>query len=327
MTERLLVADDDEDIRAYLEITLSLAGYDVVLARDGVEAMELALASPPDLVVLDIMMPRMDGLEVLRRLREDVRTSHLPVLLVTARVQREDTLEGLAAGADDYVTKPFDPDVLIARIEAALRRAGQERARNPLTGLPGNERILTELAARLDADHDLALLYLDLDNFKPFNDHYGFLRGDEALRALAKLLVEVVADHQPVADEDAVFVGHVGGDDFVLMCPPGYAEPIAGQVCARFDGLVPELYDPADRTARGIEVADRRGVPQRFGLLTLSVGIATTDQREFAHPGEVVTVATEMKRYCKARTTPGSAYQVDRRLGEDDGVDLEVDLP
>lgn len=326
MTVRLLVADDDEDIRAYLEIALSLAGYDVVLARDGVEALELAVASPPDLVMLDIMMPRMDGLEVLRRLREDVRTSHLPVLLVTARVQRDDTLEGLAAGADDYVRKPFDPEVLLARIEASLRRAGQERARNPLTGLPGNERILAELAARLDAGRDLALLYLDLDNFKPFNDHYGFLRGDKALRALADLLVEVVTNRQPEHDAGTVFVGHVGGDDFVLMCPSAHAESIAAQVCAGFDALVPELYDAVDRAAGAIEVADRRGVPQRYNLLTLSVGIATTDHRDFAHPGEVVTAATEMKHYCKARPTVGSAYHFDRRFAED-GVDLEVDLP
>src|SRR6056297_3091681 len=252
------------------------------MARDGVEALELGVADPPDLILLDVMMPRMDGLEVLRRIREDVRTSHLPVVLVTARVQREDTLEGLSAGADDYVTKPFDADVLVARVEAALRRSGQERARNPLTGLPGNERILGELSRRIDGRQDLALLYVDLDRFKPFNDHYGFLRGDEALRALADLLRTVVAEraveheaelaeHGEPTDpphEGSIFLGHVGGDDFVVLCPPVVAEPLANDICARFDALAPALYDPADRAAGGIEVADRRGVPQRFGLLS-----------------------------------------------------------
>lgn len=321
MSQRVLIADDDEDIRAYLELTLSLAGYDVLEAADGATAVECCVSDPPDVVLLDVMMPRLDGLEVLRRLREDVRTSHVPVLLVTAKVQREDILEGLAAGADDYVTKPFDAEVLLARVEAALRRSEQVSARNPLTGLPGNTVILAELNRRVSDHQQLALLYIDLDRFKPFNDHYGFLRGDQALRALADVLRGTVAGTGP-----EVFLGHVGGDDFVVICPPAQAEELATRICMGFDAVAPGLYDPSDRAAGGIEVPDRRGVPTRFGLLSLSIGIATSDRRDYDHPGEVVTVATEMKRYAKTRTTPGSAYQVDRRI-DGETVDLEVELP
>jgi diguanylate cyclase (GGDEF)-like protein len=269
------------------------------------------------------MMPRMDGLEALEKLRADARTSHIPVVLLTARVQREDTLGGLEAGADDYVTKPFDGDVLIARITSALRRADQQRSLNPLTGLPGNERILSELSVRLARGATFALLYVDLDQFKPFNDHYGFLRGDDALRALATLLQRLVTE---LGDERS-FLGHVGGDDFVVLVHPDRAEATAEEICERFDELAPTLYDEVDRRAGSIEVADRRGVVQRYGLLSLSIGIAATDRRDFEHPGQMVTVATEMKRYAKTHGAGRSTYAFDRRADDEEPVDLEVDLP
>jgi diguanylate cyclase (GGDEF)-like protein len=319
----VLVADDDADIRAFLEITLQLEGFEVHEATDGVEAIEAARRVVPDVILLDVMMPRMDGIEALRVLRADARTSHIPVVLLTARAQREDTLQGLDAGADDYITKPFDGEVLVARLHAALRRADQQRSLNPLTGLPGNERILSELDCRLGDGTPFAMLYADLDQFKPFNDLYGFLRGDEAIRAVADLLRQVARD---LGDADT-FVGHVGGDDFVVVLAPELAEAVAGEICRRFDDLAPTLYDPADRMAGSIEVPDRRGVPQRFPLLSLSIGVATTERREFAHQGEVVTVATEMKRYAKSHASGRSTYAFDRRADEGPVVDLEVDLP
>ncbi|MEX2550725.1 MAG: response regulator [Nitriliruptoraceae bacterium] len=324
MSARVLIADDDEDVRAYLEVTLQLAGFDVIQANDGIEAIERARTERPDVVVLDVMMPQMDGLEALKRLRQDSRTSHIPVLLLTARVQRSDAISGLDAGADDYVTKPFDAEELVARVRSALRRAETQRTRNPLTGLPGNESILTRLSRFLERGAGFALLYVDLDQFKPYNDYYGFLRGDEALRAVAALLQEV---RDELADEDA-FVGHVGGDDFVVMTRPEFAEETARRICDRFDDLAPRLYDDDDARAGSIEVPDRRGIPQRYGHLSLSIGIASTDGREFAHHGEIVATATEMKRYAKSRGGAGSNYAIDRRGPDDgDGVEMEVELP
>ncbi len=323
MPTRVLIVDDDEDIRAYLDVTLELAGFEVVQAADGAAGLRAAFESDPELIVLDVMMPGIDGLEVLRRLRLDARTSHLPVLLLTAKVQPHDAVEGLEIGADDYITKPFDADVLVARIHSALRRSDLQRARNPLTGLPGNEPIQRAISSRLTAQEPVALLYVDLDQFKPFNDHYGFMRGDDALRSLAVLLQRVAVEF----GDERTFVGHVGGDDFVVLVAPDRAEDIATEICRRFDDLAPTLYDEEDRRVGRIEVADRRGVAQSYGLLSLSIGIAATDRRDFAHPGQMVTVATEMKRYAKSRLQGGSSWAIDRRTDEDEQVDLEVDLP
>jgi diguanylate cyclase (GGDEF)-like protein len=322
VSARVLVADDDEDIRAYLEVTLQLAGFHVLLANDGAEAVQVARNARPDVVLLDVMMPTQDGLDALRQLRDDPRTGHLPVMLLTARVQTDDAITGLDAGADDYLTKPFDPDELVARVRAALRRAETQRTRNPLTGLPGNESILARLSRLLARGVGFALLYVDLDSFKPFNDHYGFLRGDDALRSVATVL-QAVRDE---LDDPEAFVGHVGGDDFVLLVRPELAETAARRICERFDALVPTLYDPPDRQAGSIEVPDRRGVPQRYDLLSLSIGIASTEVRDFAHHGDMVSTATEMKRFAKSRKGSGSDYAVDRR-SPGDGVEMEVELP
>jgi len=320
---RVLVADDDEDIRVYLEVTLQLAGFEVVLARDGLEALRLARTEHPDVVVLDVMMPQLDGIRALEQLRDDPRTGYLPVMLLTARARTDDAIAGLDRGADDYLAKPFDPDELVARVRAALRRAETQRTRNPLSGLPGNESIVTRLGALLARGASFALLYVDLDSFKPFNDHYGFVRGDEAIRALAGLLQQV----RDELDDPEAFVGHVGGDDFVLLVRPDLAALAARRICDRFDRLVPRLYDEDDRAAGSIEVPDRRGVAQRYGLLSLSIGVASTGVREFAHHGAMVATATEMKRYAKSRLAGGSAYAIDRRSPEEEGLELEVELP
>ncbi len=305
--ESLLVVDDDPFIARLLEIELRAAGYDVRVASDGALALVAAQERCPDLVLADVMMPNMDGFELTRRLRQDPRTAAVSIIMLTARGLSADKLEGFAIGADDYIVKPFDTPELLARIRGVLRRSRDMRAQSPLTGLPGNVRIEEEIDRRVDEGTPFALLYADLDHFKSFNDHYGFMRGDQALQATAGMLEEVARD----VTSGASFVGHVGGDDFVIVVPPEMAAVVAQAIVERFDRDAASYYDPQDRDRGYIEVTNRRGELQRFPILTISIGVASTERRAFQHYAEAVAVATEMKQFTKG--SAGSSWAMDRR--------------
>jgi PleD family two-component response regulator len=305
--ESILVVDDDPFIARLLEIELRAAGYEVRTASDGEKALEIVRQDCPDLILADVMMPNMDGYELTRRLRLDGRTATVSVILLTARGLSADKLEGFSVGADDYIVKPFDTPELLARIRGVLRRAREMRAQSPLTGLPGNIRIEEEIEKRLASEDLFAILYADLDHFKAYNDHYGFTRGDEAIQHTARLIQELSL---AIGGMD-IFVGHVGGDDFVVVCHADHATPIAERIVETFERDVPGLYDPEDRERGFIEVVNRRGETQRFPFLSLSIGIASTAHRKFEHYAQAVAIATEMKTFTKG--TPGSSWAVDRR--------------
>ena len=229
MPETILVVDDDPDIARFVEVNLRSAGYEVAVAGDGEEAIRKALELRPDLVLLDVMMPKVDGFEVAQRLRRNPRTGNTSIIMVTAKALSTDKVLGLTAGADDYIIKPFDPIELLARVKGTLRRAREMRNLSPLTGLPGNIRIQEEIERCVREGKAFAVLYADLDHFKAYNDHYGFLRGDEAIRTTARVLQEAAEE---VAGSEA-FVGHVGGDDFVALVPPDLAAPLAQRIVER----------------------------------------------------------------------------------------------
>ena len=306
MPESILVVDDDPDIARFVEVNLRSAGYEVSVAGDGEEALERATEIRPDLVLLDVMMPRLDGFEVAQRLRKNPQTANTSIIMLTAKALSSDKVTGLQSGADDYIIKPFDPIELLARVKGTLRRAKEMRNLSPLTGLPGNIRIQEEIERQVREHHPFAVLYLDLDNFKTYNDKYGFVRGDRLIQGTARMLQDAVMAY----DQDG-FVGHVGGDDFVAVVLPETAEDVATRVCERFD-QDRALYYEDDDLARGfVRMEDRKGVEQDIPLVSVSIGIATTSKRAFAHYGEAVAVATEMKQF--AKRDGGSSFAVDRR--------------
>jgi diguanylate cyclase (GGDEF)-like protein len=307
----VLVVDDDPDIARFIEVNLRTHGFEVHLASDGVEALERVQEVQPDLVLVDVMMPRMDGFQVVDRLRSDPRSANLSIIMLTAKALTADKVLGITTGADDYIIKPFDPVELVARVKGTLRRAREMRAISPLTGLPGNARIQDELRGRIAEGRPFSLLYADLDNFKAYNDHYGFLRGDEALRMVAGCIQEVAME----IGGAAVFVGHLGGDDFVLIATVEQAEALCRALVERCAKEIPLLYDPEDRERGYIEVENRQGQMERFPVLSVSIGVATTDRRRFSHPGEAVTVATELKEF--AKRSQGSSYVIDRRASDE----------
>ncbi|MGQ9614317.1 GGDEF domain-containing response regulator [Chloroflexus sp.] len=300
---RILVAEDEPDVAMLLREILASEGYEVELVPNGHLLVERAQEQPPDLILVDLLMPLMDGLEAIRQLRNDTRTSHLPMLILTALGDSSRIVEGLETGADDYIVKPYEREVLLARVRSQLRRASQLPARNPLTGLPGNVSIQAEINRQLQQGAKFALLYIDLDNFKAFNDVYGFARGDKALHLVASVLQE------QCPSED--FIGHIGGDDFVVIHFGADPETLCKRIIQVFDQRVRTLYDEVDLQRGYLVATDRYGIVRQFGIISLSIAVVTTYTRTFHNYDEVGRVAAELKQ--AAKQIAGSAYKIDQR--------------
>jgi diguanylate cyclase (GGDEF)-like protein len=304
MTARVLVVEDDEATRSALRALLDDAGYVCDVAPDGERAVAVMRDALFDLVVLDLGLPGMSGADVHRQLRRDPRTRFLPIVFLTAHSDRQVRLAELEAGAEDFITKPYDAEELLARVGAAVRRWSGMRAVNPLSGLPGNPTITEEIESRLGRDEDFALLYVDIDRFKEFNDHYGFTRGDSVITMLSEILVHV-------AGGDQRFVGHIGGDDFVMLARTDEAETLARDITRRFDEGIRSHYDPEDRGRGWIQAHDRRGKLRHTPFATVSIGIVNVPPGRFDGAVAASRAAAEVKEVAKRRS--GSAWAVDRR--------------
>ena len=302
----VLIVDDDPVTCAALGERLAEDGLTSEVVHDGVSAVQRAIAARPQLIVLDLALPELSGDQVFERLQADHRTRYTPVVFLTASSHREEKLRHLLAGADDYVTKPFDLAELAARVHTALRRLRTLGGLNPLSGLPGNAAIYEEITARLRAGERFACLYLDIDNFKSFNDRYGFTRGDTLITELAEAIFGAVAEFG-----DDAFLGHIGGDDYIVLCSADGAEGLACEIVTRFDVRSRQLHDTGDIAAGGYEAPDRRGLRQRWPLASVSVGIARSDLRTFPTAAALAQVAAEMKTVAKQRRDGRVA--IDRR--------------
>ena len=305
--EVVLVVDDDDQMLRLVKRVLERAGFDCVPVGDGSAAHEAAVDWRPDIILLDLMLGSVTGDEILAEIRRDFRTRLIPVVFLTVRSSLKDKVEHLLAGADDYVTKPFIPEELVARLRAVITRSTNTRDLNPLTGMSGNTDILREINRRLLSNERFAVLYPDIDTFKSYNDHYGFLRGDDVIKTLAVIILEVLEAHYSPEH----FGGHVGGDDFVILTEPSIAEVIADEVTRRFDEAVPGLYDPQDRENGWIEYEDRTGGQIRTGLVSVSIGIVVAEPGSYDSAAALASRAAEVKGV--AKRMPGSRWVVDRR--------------
>ncbi len=305
--ERILVVDDEADIRDVVRLTLEGEGYDIQEAADGQEALSMVQKASPHLLILDFKMPRLDGSGVCQVLKKDILLQHIPIIMLTSRGEVADKVQGIEAGADDYMVKPFEPMELLARVRMILRRTSRALDANPLTKLPGHVSILEELQGRLGKEAPLAVCYIDLDKFKAFNDTYGFARGDEFLKATARILL--IAMREMGNPED--FLGHIGGDDFVLVTTPSAAPNVCQKIVADFTQTVPSYYDEVDREQGFIEAKDRDGQPRRFSLMTISIAVVTNEQRGLKHVAEIAQIGAELKEWVKAQG--GNRWVKDRR--------------
>jgi PleD family two-component response regulator len=283
---RILVVEDDFDISNMLRIYFESQDYDVSVASRGEDGLELCRQQLPHVIVLDIMLPDINGYEVCRRLRSNLRTSHVPIIFLTQKDERGDKIAGLELGADDYITKPFDIEELRLRVQGSIRRAQATNLSNPTTGLPSSKQIEEQLRDLMRRE-DWALLYIGINHIDPFRDKEGFLAADEVLRALAQMLGETVDEFGTPND----FIGHRGGDDFLVITTSEHGPAIRDRVTARFNADVGAHYNFMDRERQYITI-DK----QQYPLMSLAVGLVTPEVGPFSDIREITEVAAELRR-------------------------------
>ena len=312
-TGRILVIEDEPKLRFILQKQLEEAKeakYEVRAAEDGVKGLEEVRRDPPDLILLDVMMPGLDGYEVCRQLKENPLTSRIPVIFLTAKATFEDRLHGLELYADDYITKPWSQPELLFRVRNQLKTRRVQLQSNALTGLPGNVLIDNELNRRIHAGEKFAFLLVDLDYFKAYNDYYGYARGDSVIRSVASLLRNQIERLGQPGD----FVGHIGGDDFVVITSPDRGRKIGDAVMAEFDARIRSLYDAQDVERGHITVlSNRQGGVTNFDIMSITILIVSNVVQEIRHSAQVSDIAKELKKLGKA--TKGSCVVPERRAG------------
>lgn len=284
---RILVVEDDFDISNMLRIYFSGQGYDVQVAPRGGDALTLTRKQLPQLIVLDIMLPDMNGYDVCRELRSTTRTSHIPIIFLTQKDERSDKIIGLELGADDYITKPFDIEELKLRVRNQIERAERDHYTDPNSGLPSSSLIEEKLRELMREDQVWSYLDIKLTNFEPFKDVYGFVAANDVLRFMALMMGEVLDEMGTPND----FAGHAGSDNFVVVTYSEQSDNLVKRLVSRFTEEVQNHYSFIDRE-RGYMMKDEEQVQ----LMTLAVGAVSNATRQFADIREITELAAENRR-------------------------------
>ncbi len=298
---RVLIVDDDPDILTICSEILRQAKMKVLAVNNGFAALEEAKRFRPDLLLLDIMMPNLDGFETAKRFKAQPIHAMVPIIFLSALGQTRDKLKAFQIGAEDYIVKPFSSEELVARIRKALTRSHAELNASPTTELPGGQSIAQEIESRLSSP-DAAFCYLDLDNLKAYNDHYSYARADSIIRQTGDLIRDIVFSLGGTND----FIGHIAGDDFVFITTVQQVDKICVALCKAFDRLVPLYYDKEDRVAGYIEAVDRYDEVRQFPIMSVSISAITKEQQTLSTYTELARAAAIGKKHAKA--IPGSCY-------------------
>jgi DNA-binding response OmpR family regulator len=286
-----LIVEDDNDISNMLRIYFSGQNYEVDIAPRGSVALEKTRQNLPNLIVLDIMLPDIDGFEVCRVLRTNTRTSHVPIIFLTQKDERSDKLQGLELGADDYITKPFDIEELKLRVNRAITRSEQQSLTDPRTGLPAG-RLIEDQLRQIIRRQNWSFMDIRLNHYNAFVEVYGFVAGNDVLRFAAMLMGEIVDELGTVND----FIGHTGGDNFVIITTEEAAPQIRKRLKSRFAEEVLSHYNFMDREQGYITATGPSGQPEKTPLMSISAGFVTTSQYQFADIREITELAAEARR-------------------------------
>lgn len=290
---KILVVEDDIDISNMLRIYFSGQGYDVQVAPRGGDALAFTRKQLPHLIVLDIMLPDMDGYTVCKELRTTTRTSHIPIIFLTQKDERSDKIAGLELGADDYITKPFDIEELKLRVQNAIQRSEMISLTDPNSGLPSGRLIEEQLRALMRRSEQNTWTYIDMkiNNLEAFKEVYGFVAGNEVQRFTALLLGEVVDELGTGND----FVGHPGGDNFIMITHAEDTSGVIDRIKTRFEAEIKQHYSFIDRE-RGYVIVQDEGQERQVPLMTISTGSVSARVQTFADIREITELAAEDRR-------------------------------
>ncbi len=303
----IFLISQDESLNWKITRQLVENDYTITTSHTLSEGLGKVYETPPALIILHESTLRGKALRLLKNFKKDNLFSHLPVVLLVNPEWEKQVVNWDSYPVEDYITTAFRGEELTNRIALCVSRFNRALDPNPLTRLPGNTSILREIQQSLDLGRDVAICYLDIDNFKAFNDKYGFARGDEALRMTARILSNSIKDYK---SED-IFVGHVGGDDFVFYVPCATVDDACRKIISSFDVIIPSLYDDDDRRKGCILSKDREGKKQTFPLMSISIAVVRLDNKTMKHYGEISHSASQIKK--KVKKLAGSNYMIERR--------------
>ncbi|HOU14456.1 MAG TPA: response regulator [Anaerolineae bacterium] len=291
---RVLVVEDDIDIYSMLQLYFKSQGYEVYVAPRGGVALEMTRQNMPNVIVLDINLPDIDGYEVCRQLRTNLRTSHIPIIFLTQRDERNDKIQGLELGADDYITKPFDLEELRLRVRNTIKSAEVASLTSPSTGLASG-RLIEQQLRELMRRQDWGILYIGINGLDAFNEVYGFVAGEEVLRFTGMLLNDAI-DEMGTADD---FIGHIGGDNFIIITRKELVASLRSEIISRFKENVGTHYDFMTRMQGYLIVKDEDDKEVHKPLMTLQIGGLTADDGPFTDIREITEAAAEVRRQAR----------------------------
>ena len=303
--EIYIIDDDDSSIVIFRELFKDDKEYKFISVKS--EQIDIALKNIPSLIIINEDAIDRDVVGLCRQIRRDEDNTITPVIVVSSNSDKEHRMKILKESIEYYIKKPVDEEYLYYTVKNLNRLLAINRRISPLTGLPGNVQIHAELKKRLSNKEAFSVLYLDLDNFKAYNDVYGFLKGDQIIEFTAETIVNAL--HQNL--KEGAFVGHIGGDDFVAIVPSTNCEKLCQSILAEFDANVTRFFTDDDLEKGYIEVANRKGIIEQFPLTSLSIGVVVVDTGRFANILEIGEVGAQVKH--AAKSVMGSSYAVDRR--------------
>lgn len=311
MSQSIYVIDNDDTLKYTLD-KMFKEEKAYKFKKVDTRRIDIALKNIPSLIIINEDTLDEDILEVCKKIRANEDNSITPIIVISSNRQKEHRVEVLKECVEHYIKAPIDEEYLYYTVRNVIRLLYINRRVSPLTGLPGNVQIQAEIKKRLLNKDGFAMLYLDLDNFKAYNDVYGFLNGDEIIKFTAKTIVKNI---DGLTNRES-FVGHIGGDDFVaIVSAEENYEYICQNIIAEFDKEVVKFFNEQDVEKGYLEVENRKGIIEEFPLTSISIGVVVAEQGRFHNVLEIGEVGAQVKHLAKA--TMGSAYSIDRRKHEE----------